>query len=55
MKLRQLLDSLTSVRGLMSEEKGKDGLTRSPDIVSHQKIRIFNLEGLRDIKSKKSF
>ena len=24
MKLRQLLDSLTSVRGLMSEEKGKN-------------------------------
>ena len=28
---------------------GKDGLTRSPDLVS----RIFDLEGLREIKPKK--
>ena len=35
-------------------KRGKDGLARSPDLVSHQKKkRIFDLDRLREVESKK--
>ena len=32
---------------------GKDGLARSADLVSRQKNRIFDLDRLREVESKK--
>ena len=44
------------IRRQLAEQLGnKDGLTRSSDLVSCQKNRIFDLDRLREVESKKFF